>query len=284
MGQLDLRCAARHFAWPFGLALLTRLCIEPQLVLRAPLLFAACLAILVFVTLLPRLPLGAQQVRWQALLLFLVALNGGYQASGRFMRTAAGWRGDEALHAIDIILLGGRDAQSWLAALNAPWLSDLLALAYAFFLVLLPVVSLYYVFAGSDARRQRYWRGLMTVYGCGLGGYFLLPAAGPYLHHPALLAPLAHGFVSAPIHAFIAEQSTGVDVWPSLHCAVTLYIQLWLWRAAPRFGHALLVPTLLVILSTLYLQYHYFIDVLCGIALALIAAWIAREKDLEPSC
>lgn len=273
--------AANHFIFPICITLVIRLALEPGIALRAPGWLLINLAILALMAGLTRLPLGngSKRLHWQAAILFVVGINCGYQATGRFLHAAGGWRADTLLHATDIMLLGGRDAQAWLAPFYAPWLTDVMALAYVFFLILLPLTSLYYVVAASDEQRSHYWLGLMTVYGWGLAGYFLLPAAGPYLHHPQLTAPLQHGWVSAPIHAFIAQQTTGVDVWPSLHCAGALYIALWLWRAAPRFGRLVTIPCALVIISTMYMQYHYFIDVVCGCILACVAARFAWKAE-----
>jgi membrane-associated phospholipid phosphatase len=283
MDQLSRRLtlASWYFAVPVALALAVRVAMEPALPGRSTLWFGLLLAALAVVASLHRL-IPAQSetsLRWRTGLLFLIAINVGYQSIGHFLKSAAGWRADPGLWQADRALLSGRDAQERLAALNVPWLSDLLALAYLFFLVLLPLVSLHYVFRGSADARGRYWLGLMTVYGPGFAGYLLLPAAGPYLHHPEALPALAHGWVSAPIHAFIASQSTGVDVWPSLHAAVTLYIQFWLWRESPFKGRLLLPATLLVLLSTLYLQYHYLIDILCGSILAWLAWRVAAKGD-----
>lgn len=280
-----MQSAANRFVLPIFFTLIIRLALEPVIAVRAPLWLLANLAILGVLVMLSHLPLGtgSRRQHWQAAILFIVGINGGYQATGRFMRAGGGWRADNGLHAFDIHLLGGQDAQAWLAPLYASWLTDIMALAYVFFLVLLPLTSLYYVIGASDETRAQYWRGLMTVYGWGLAGYFLLPAAGPYLHHPQTLTPLVHGWISGPIHAFIAQQTTGVDVWPSLHCAGALYIALWLWRMAPGFGRMVAIPCVLVIISTMYLQYHYFIDVVCGCILACVAARISwKEPNGHP--
>lgn len=272
------------YAAPVALALAVRLAMEPALALRAPGWLAMLLLSLALIVNLYRLTEKLHPGRravWQAGLLFLLAINVGYQSVGRFMKEAGGWRADALLWRVDRFALDGRDAQTWLAPWISPGLSDLLSLAYVFFLILLPLISLFYILYGHPSSRGRYWLGMMTVYGPGFAGYLLLPAAGPYLHHPGQLPALQNGLVSGPIHAFIAGQSTGVDVWPSLHCAVTLYIQAWLWRAAPAWGRALLPATLLVIVSTLYLQYHYFIDVLCGAALAWLGAWVAVRGEQE---
>ncbi len=269
----DLSRASRFYVMAVSAALLMRLFLEPSAISLAPALLAVLVLMLLMLVVLNGTP-----PTWQAGGLFVLGINGGYQAVGRFMHEAGGWRADPLLLQTDRFLLGGMDVQTHLSALNQPWINDVLALSYAFFLVLLPLVSIYYIFSGRPDARGRFWLGLMTVYGLGFAGYLLLPAAGPYQFDPQALPVLSHGFVSAPIYAFIANHSTGVDVWPSLHCAVTVYIQFWLWREAPKYGQVLLPISFLVVLSTMALQFHYFIDVLCGLALAAMSARIALRK------
>lgn len=277
----EMRLAGRYLVVPFAFALIVRIVLEPGLASSAPLWLTANAALLLAVLGATRWLslLNLDHPRWHAAVLFVLGINGGYQATGHFMQAAHGWRADDWLWAADRALLGGQDAQARMAWLNLPGVNDVLSASYLFFLILLPLVSFYYVaFARPDAL-ARYWRGLMAVYGIGFAGYLLLPAAGPYLHHPQALVPLQHGWISGPLHDFIASQSTGVDVWPSLHCAVTLYILLWLLQAAPRLGRALLIPSALVVVSTMAMQYHYLIDVLCGTALAFAAMAVARPME-----
>ena len=66
-------------------------------------------------------------------------------------------------------------------------------------------------------------------------------------------------------------------VFPSLHCAVTLYLLLFDRQHRPARFKLLLLPCIALWFSTLYLRYHYFIDVLCGFALSAFALWLANR-------
>ncbi|RKW16644.1 MAG: phosphatase PAP2 family protein, partial [Cardiobacterium sp.] len=71
----------------------------------------------------------------------------------------------------------------------------------------------------------------------------------------------------------------GMDVFPSLHTALTLYITAFLWRDGKRKTALLLAPvTAGTIAATIWLRYHYGVDDLAGLALALAALYGSREK------
>jgi membrane-associated phospholipid phosphatase len=71
----------------------------------------------------------------------------------------------------------------------------------------------------------------------------------------------------------VEQGSNRVDVWPSLHCAVSAFILGFAWRHHRKEFHYLLLPVAGLWFSTLYLHYHYFIDVLSGFALAAFALY-----------
>src|SRR5208282_3286332 len=75
--------------------------------------------------------------------------------------------------------------------------------------------------------------------------------------------------------AIVAAGSNKVDVFPSLHCAVSSFLLFFDRRHRPWRFKLYLVPAIGLWLSTIYLRYHYLIDVLCGFALAAFALWLA---------
>lgn len=92
------------------------------------------------------------------------------------------------------------------------------------------------------------------------------------------------GPVSRWNDALVRMGSTGVDVFPSLHVAVSLFILGFDFRHNKRRFWIFLIPCVGLWCSTLYLRYHYLIDVLCGVLLASWALWIAnRCKPVEES-
>jgi len=85
----------------------------------------------------------------------------------------------------------------------------------------------------------------------------------------------AVGGLPASNNAVVLRGRNGVDVFPSLHCAISSFFLCSLTGGIGRGEFRLyLVPAWPVALHDLP-RYHYFIDVLCGFALAAFALWLA---------
>ena len=125
---------------------------------------------------------------------------------------------------------------------------------------------------------RRLFVGLFTIYGIGFLGYSLVPAGRPQLVTQMECTVPLIGWAITRFNAFVVEQgSNGVDVFPSLHCAISAYL-LFFDRQHTRWRYRLyLVPCAGLWLATVYLRYHYFIDVVCGFALAAFALWITKN-------
>jgi membrane-associated phospholipid phosphatase len=189
-------------------------------------------------------------------------------------------RFDAALFALDARFLGG----SWslrLEPLSGPALTEVMSLCYLFFMPLL-FTSLVRYFFWRRHLRAPFLGGLFTVYGVGFLGYLLVPAAGPYAAFPGLFAsPLEGGLLWHINRAMVTAGSNGVDVFPSLHTAVSVYILAFAYRHARWEFCWLLLPVAGICVSTVYLRYHYLVDVICGLVLAFagIAAAIYTERQ-----
>jgi membrane-associated phospholipid phosphatase len=87
--------------------------------------------------------------------------------------------------------------------------------------------------------------------------------------------PLASGWITDLNARMVLEGSNRIDAFPSLHCAVSAYI-LFFDRVHRPWRFALYAtPCVGLWLSTIYLRYHYFIDVIGGFALAALALRVA---------
>ena len=111
--------------------------------------------------------------------------------------------------------------------------------------------------------------------------YIFVPAQGPYLAFPHLYAvPLVGGALYRFMAAVVRLGGIRVDVFPSLHCAVPAFILAFDFIHKRRRFWICLAPCLLLLFSTLYLRYHYFIDLLGGLFLAAIALALAERWRL----
>lgn len=124
---------------------------------------------------------------------------------------------------------------------------------------------------------RKFVTGLFTIYGLGFLGYTLLPARGPvYALADQFTVPLHGWWITRANAAIVARGSNGVDVFPSLHCAVSSYFLFFDRRHRPWRFKLYLVPCVGLWISTIYLRYHYGVDVLGGFALSAFALWLTK--------
>lgn len=164
-------------------------------------------------------------------------------------------------------------------AVVTPVLTEVLSFCYLLFFPYLMISWFYYAWRGTPLLKKL-MVGLFTIYGLGFLGYSLVPAGGPHLAFPREFdVPLA-GWAVTRINALIVEKgSNGVDVFPSLHCAISCYL-LFFDRQHARWRHRIyLVPCVGIWLATIYLRYHYFADLVAGFALAGFALWLANRWE-----
>lgn len=212
---------------------------------------------------------------------FGIAMNVAFQQMRSAVPAFRSWRADELLQNIDRYLLGGNLSVA-AQGLIRPWLTDFFSGCYMLFFPYLAFSLIAYLF-GPLPLARRFYAGLFSLYGLGFIGYTLLPAAGVYLAMPeAFRVPLEGGAITRWNAQLVALGSTRVDVFPSLHVAVSSFILLFDWRHRRWRFWAYLLPCAGLWLSTLYLRYHYFIDLLAGFVLAVLALRIAARYDDRP--
>jgi membrane-associated phospholipid phosphatase len=184
---------------------------------------------------------------------------------------------DTELLALDRALFAGVGATERVRVLENYWLSEILSLCYlAFYLLILVPVIVYAVKRKTQASRGFFY-GLMLMYLFGFIGYGLIPAAGPYLRFPELFTyPPLGGAITGFLAGLVAQGGTGMDVFPSLHCGISLYILGYLLLQRHCWIALLIFPVVAgLVLATLYLRYHYGIDLMAGTLLASsVLAWL----------
>lgn len=218
----------------------------------------------------------------QECLFFALAMNLTFQAMAVAIPAARAPRFDRQLLDIDLALFGA-SPNVWLERWATPWLTELLSACYLFFMPLLAVYLIRYFF-WHQPLLGRFYRGLFTVYGLGFTGYLLVPAAGPYLSMPEMFSrALDGGPIARLTHQMVVIGSNKVDVFPSLHCAVSAFILGFAYRHHRREFFWLLPPIAGLWLSTLYLRYHYFVDVAAGFLLAALALALTPRTAAHPA-
>ena len=220
----------------------------------------------------------AGNATWRARLLFYpLAMNVYFQQMRSAVPALHPEKMDDALRRIDQLLLP--DTPSLLLQpLVTPWATEFFSACYILFFPYL-TFSLIAYFIGDLGRLRAFTVGLFSLYGIGFLGYALVPAGGPYLALSGeFTTPLAGGPITEWNAELVRIGSSGVDVFPSLHVAVSCFLLGFDFRHQRRRFWIYLVPCVGLWLSTIYLRYHYLIDVLFGFALAALALWLAERQ------
>ena len=212
------------------------------------------------------------------LLVFFAAMNIAFMQMQTAVPAISPHKVDALLRHIDIALIGETPSilmQAWVS----PWLTELMSACYQLFFPYLTLAVLAYSVREASVARSAFV-GLFSLYAVGFFGYTVMPALGPHL----ALADEFHAHLNGgPVTAYnahlIKQFSTGVDVFPSLHVAVSSYLLLIDRRFTPLRFRILLLPCMGLWLSTFYLRYHYLIDVLAGFAVAGFGYWMARLEE-----
>lgn len=192
-------------------------------------------------------------------------------------------RGQHALlRAADEALLG--ESPAWaLGAIATPWLTEILAYAYALMFVLPMIVLVTLSVRGHAAALRSAALALLLAFYGGFIVFLLVPAKSPDIVYVFDRPLSGHGFYEASMGAWTRLQQITFDAFPSMHTCISTIALVHarrlgplLWPARPRTLFIAFVPAVAMLqLATLYLRQHYFVDLLAGWLLAALAIWLA---------
>jgi membrane-associated phospholipid phosphatase len=200
---------------------------------------------------------------------------------------------DALLITIDRWIFGINPTQ-WLARFTNAGLTEVLQIAYSLFYVLFLAAG-FELYRRSNSGHFSHFR-FTVVYGFFLSyiGYFSLPAVGPRftLHQfsntdaelPGLLFTSALRWfvnfgesISTGASGSVALAQAQRDVFPSGHTMMTLVVVYFTFKYGLRIRYWILLIGSLLIFATVYLRYHYVIDILAGMLLAPICVFTSRR-------
>jgi len=177
---------------------------------------------------------------------------------------------DPYLIRIDLFLFGVHPTV-WMERWITPWLTDILSFAYIsyYFLPVILVVTLY-----LRGRKEEFNQVIFILtfgYYLSFIGYILFPAIGPRFTQSHLYSvPLEGSVITNVVRDTLnALEHNKRDCMPSGHTQIALMV-LFLARRYEKTIFYLFLPVVCgLILSTVYLRYHYVIDLMAGSALAI---------------
>ncbi|OQX68040.1 MAG: hypothetical protein B6A08_12140 [Sorangiineae bacterium NIC37A_2] len=202
---------------------------------------------------------------------------------------------DHQLYELDLRLFGVEPAlwaQKWVTPALTEWFS-FAYLAY-FLLAALFIFPMLFV-VRSRALMAEFCFGLICIFAFGHLTYTIVPGYGPY-HALAseFTVPLPAGFWHDLQNHVVASAGAQKDIFPSIHTAVPTFLAYFSYRHRNQAPYKYVWPVVTffavnIALATMYLRWHYLIDVIAGLGYAasgivasiIIPRWeIARRESM----
>ena len=169
---------------------------------------------------------------------------------------------------------------------NAPWITYVMAVVYLYIFPVMGFVAVLATYHGGerDLARKLFW-GTVFNYLLILPFYILVPVSERWAAGDGEVTLLMN-----QISPFLIEglrPLSGLNnCFPSFHCSLALTFALLLSQSANRrLRRTMYTLAALVVASTLYLGFHWVIDVFGGVVFAagctLLATWAVENFKLE---
>jgi hypothetical protein len=188
---------------------------------------------------------------------------------------------DQQLYALDLQVFGVEPAV-WMDRFVTPSTTEWFAFFYFCYFFLLAAHVLPIVFgARNQMLLGEFMLGMLIIVCVGHTGYIVVPGFGPYKAMPDLFKnELPSGMWMDLVWSTVRSSGAMKDIFPSLHTAGPCFIAMFSWRNRAQLPFRFTWPLLTffavnIIGATMFLRWHYVIDVVAGFAMASAAAWVA---------
>lgn len=186
---------------------------------------------------------------------------------------------DTELAAIDYRIFGAHPT-IWLERVTWPPLTEFLQISYVTY-YFWPIVLGAVLWRKQWFDKYHFWVFIVAIgFYLSYLGYLLVPAIGPRflpLIKDAQTKPLEGLWLYQTIRETL-DKAEGItrDCFPSGHTEITLLTLYYARKFHRRTFLWIVVPASALIISTVYLRYHYVIDVVAGAVVALAVIFISK--------
>lgn len=173
----------------------------------------------------------------------------------------------------------------WLERMQSPGLTEFLQIVYALFIPAVLFVAWRFWVRREYEEFRFYAFVIATGFLASYIGYFVVPARGPRfelrdLQHIPLQGMFVFGLLQSSLDRL---ESAAYDCFPSGHTELVILAWWGSRRLSEPWSRVYFVYAVCIIFSTVYLRYHYTVDLAAGMLLAgvLILATPALYRGLS---
>jgi membrane-associated phospholipid phosphatase len=245
----------------------------PQLILNNCLL---ALVIIIIATLHRRTP-ESRLFRFMHVAILIIGILVIFNSLGDIIPFMRHRYYDDVLIRIDYMLFATHPTV-WLERFNNAFLTALFQIAYTSYYFIPIALGISLLLKDKQYEFETAFFAIVLCFYLSYIGYIFFPAVGPRFTLSHLQTT---GLQTGPVILWIQQtldslEHNKTDAFPSGHTAVALVSLYYAWKYREKTLFRVLVPTVsALIVSTVYLRYHYVIDVIAGILLAVLTIFIS---------
>ncbi len=200
-----------------------------------------------------------------------------YSTLGKLGFAAIPYLADGFLSRADQWLLGF-DPSLAMQPLQSPTWVEFYSFVYGAFIPYVYLSLLLNSLGRDPGERDVFLTGWVLTYAVSFLGYLFLPAHGPVVYHVAEYdVTLTGGVFYRAVLAGVEAAGGPHGAFPSLHIGCALYLCLFDLKSNRLRGLTYLPMVLLIYVATVFLRYHYVVDLIAGTLIASTCTWIARR-------
>jgi hypothetical protein len=190
---------------------------------------------------------------------------------------------DEVLYTLDLRLFGVEPAVAW-AKYATPFATEWFAFFYYSYFVVLALHAIPIALVARDGFvLRRFSLGILFTYCFGQLLWFVVPGYGPYAYLE-FEGDLPGGFWWRLVYDTVMSADAQKDIFPSLHTATPVFIAFFAFRhrMVPWLRWTWPITTFFaaqIVLSTMFLRWHYLADVVAGVGLAIASEYVAWKVE-----
>ncbi|HET7545859.1 MAG TPA: phosphatase PAP2 family protein [Polyangiaceae bacterium] len=223
---------------------------------------------------------------WVAAVIYRIGIYGVVQVSYFFLRHVLPLVNpttlDQKLYEFDLWLFHYEPAMAW-DRFVTPATTEWFSFFYFGYFLLMAVHVVPLVFFGRKKQIVgEFTFGILLMFSIGHTLYMVVPGYGPYR---AMADAFHHPFPDGPWYDLVMDtvHSGGamMDIFPSLHTGAPTVLALFSYRNRHELPYRYTWPivtfcTVNIIIATMFLRWHYLIDVVAGFSIAVSAVLLSR--------
>jgi hypothetical protein len=188
---------------------------------------------------------------------------------------------DADIYAFDLRVFGVEPSVAWDKFVNPTTVEWFSFFYFGYFFILIAHVFPMMFNGQSRTRIAHFTLGIVLVFSTGHLVYMLVPGWGPYRHlADTFQHPIEGGLFWRLVRAAVDGGGAQKDIFPSLHTAAPTYFAIFSFIHRRSLPYRYTWPFVAfaatqIIIATMFLRWHYLIDIFAGLTLATFAGIVS---------